>query len=87
MCGASSGFVSALVTFPLDVVRRRMQIQALHIEKVHQKNALGIFAEVFTNEGYRGLYRGLTPELMKVVPMVTTMFGVYEYMKDVLLVY
>ena len=39
---------------------------------------------VLQKEGLTGLYRGLTPELMKVVPMVGTMFLVYEVTKDVL---
>jgi solute carrier family 25 (mitochondrial phosphate transporter), member 23/24/25/41 len=33
-------------------------------------------------EGLWSLYRGLTPELLKVIPMVGTMFVVYEHAKD-----
>ena len=31
LCGAASGSMSAFVTFPFDTIRRRMQIQALHL--------------------------------------------------------
>jgi len=32
-------------------------------------------------EGPKGLYRGIKPELMKVVPFVGTMFVTYEFLK------
>ena len=38
--------------------------------------------DIVTNEGVKGLYRGITPELLKVVPMVGTMFGVYELLRE-----
>ena len=31
LCGAASGSMSAFITFPFDTIRRRMQIQALHL--------------------------------------------------------
>ncbi|KAK1748885.1 mitochondrial carrier protein [Skeletonema marinoi] len=36
-------------------------------------------------DGIKGFYRGIAPEVMKVIPMVGTMFTVYEYLKDQLL--
>jgi solute carrier family 25 (mitochondrial phosphate transporter), member 23/24/25/41 len=81
LCGAASGSLSTLVTFPFDTVRRRMQIQNLHISKSSRLSAMGQIKVLMQNEGIRGLYRGLTPELLKVVPMVGTMFVVYEYLK------
>lgn len=81
LCGAASGSLSTLVTFPFDTVRRRMQIQNLHIKKSSRLSTVGQIKVLMQNEGVRGLYRGLTPELLKVVPMVGTMFVVYEYLK------
>lgn len=46
---------------------------------------MGAFTEVVAilkTEGVRGLYRGLAPELCKIIPMVGTTFAVYELMKD-----
>jgi solute carrier family 25 (mitochondrial phosphate transporter), member 23/24/25/41 len=84
ICGAASGILSTLVTFPFDTVRRRMQIQNLHIPENERLTARQQARSVLQKEGLTGLYRGLTPELMKVVPMVGTMFLVYEVTKDVL---
>jgi len=84
MCGAASGTMSTLVTFPFDTVRRRMQIQNLHIEPEDRLSAGQQIRNIMTKEGVRGIYRGLPPELLKVVPMVGTMFLVYEQMKNML---
>ena len=83
-CGAASGILSTLITFPFDTVRRRMQIQSLHIPEEERLTAMQLARSLLRNEGAVGLYRGLTPELMKVVPMVGTMFLVYEVTKEIL---
>lgn len=82
LCGALSGSLSTIVTFPFDTIRRRSQIQNLHIPVEERLTASQQFFSVTQKEGVRGLYRGLTPELMKVVPMVGTMFLVYEFLKS-----
>mmetsp|Transcript_4326 Transcript_4326/g.8296 ORF Transcript_4326/g.8296 Transcript_4326/m.8296 type:complete len:379 (+) Transcript_4326:88-1224(+) len=81
LCGAASGILSTLVTFPFDTVRRRMQIQNLHVPVEKRLSGVGQIRMLMQNEGIRGIYRGLTPELIKVVPMVGTMFTVYEFLK------
>lgn len=85
ICGASSGALATLVTFPMDTIRRRMQIQSLHVpDKSMQLTSRQIFSNLVYKEGLSSLYRGLTPELIKVIPMVGTMFWVYEWTKDLL---
>ena len=87
LCGGTAGIVSSLVTFPIDVVRRRLQISAIHAENAGiRPTATGIAADLFRSQGVSGFYRGLTPELMKVVPMVGITFGTFERLKKVLAV-
>lgn len=81
LCGAASGTLSTVVTFPFDTIRRRMQIQNLHITESERLSGVGQMKVLMRNEGIKGIYRGLTPELLKVVPMVGTMFTVYEFLK------
>lgn len=84
LCGAASGFVATSLTFPFDTIRRRMQIQNLHVDPEHRLSSLQQLSRLVRNEGLTSLYRGLTPEMLKVIPMVGTMFVVYEWSKDVL---
>lgn len=84
-CGAASGILGTLLTFPMDTIRRRMQVQNLHIaDAARRMNSQQQFQHLVHKEGLRALYRGLTPELLKVIPMVGTMFVVYEQAKEIL---
>lgn len=84
LCGAFSGALATLITFPMDTIRRRMQIQNLHTSPPERMTAQQQFYNLVHREGLSSLYRGLTPELLKVIPMVGTMFMVYEWTKELL---
>mmetsp|Transcript_19626 Transcript_19626/g.36524 ORF Transcript_19626/g.36524 Transcript_19626/m.36524 type:complete len:326 (+) Transcript_19626:190-1167(+) len=81
-CGATSGSITAVVTYPIDVTRRRLQVQSQYIPEGQRMSAMDIFKGILKDEGTRGLYRGIVPELLKVVPFVGTMFGVYEVLRE-----
>lgn len=85
ICGGLAGIASSLVTFPIDVVRRRLQISAIHAG-THgiSPTPFGIASELYATQGIRGFYRGLSPELMKVVPMVGITFGTFERLKKLM---
>ena len=84
LCGACSGAFSTLITFPFDTIRRRMQIQNLHVVEAERLSARQQALTLIQREGPLAFYRGITPELLKVIPMVGTMFLVYEFTKDAL---
>ncbi|KAE9338907.1 hypothetical protein PF008_g11825 [Phytophthora fragariae] len=87
LCGGTAGIASSLLTFPIDLVRRRLQISAIHAKNAGiRPTSWGIASELFQTQGVRGFYRGLTPELMKVVPMVGITFGTFERLKKLLTV-
>lgn len=75
-------FVHA-ATFPLDLVRRRMQLEgAAGNAPVYKSGVMGTFVHIRRTEGWRGLYRGILPEYLKVVPSVGIVFMTYEFMKS-----
>ena len=84
LCGAISGTLATLTTFPMDTIRRRMQIQNLHVAADQRLTSAQQLRNLVMKEGLGSLYRGLTPELLKVVPMVGTMFLVYDWTRDML---
>ena len=63
----------------IDLVRRQMQMIGLQgRKKIHRSNWDG-FRHVYNNDnGIRGFYRGIVPELVKVVPTIAIMFCVFE---------
>eukprot|EP00250_Pteridium_aquilinum_P017673 c23730_g1_i1 orf=622-1707(+) len=81
--GSAAGIASSTATFPLDLVRRRMQLQgAAGSAPVYKGGVLGTFVHIRKTEGWRGLYRGILPEYLKVVPSVGIVFMTYEFMKS-----
>ncbi|XP_059628069.1 uncharacterized protein LOC132270884 [Cornus florida] len=84
-CGSLSGIASSTVTFPLDLVRRRMQLEgAGGRARVYKTGLFGAFRHIIRTEGLRGLYRGILPEYYKVVPSVGIVFMTYEKLKQLL---
>lgn len=77
-CGAVAGIVAQTVSYPIDIIRRRIQVGSVVDTKPGiLKTAQGIFLE----RGVRGFYVGLTIGYVKMAPMVATSFYVYDRMK------
>ncbi|XP_059647116.1 uncharacterized protein LOC132293594 [Cornus florida] len=84
-CGSLSGIASSTATFPLDLVRRRMQLEGVAGRaRVYKTGLAGTFRHIIRTEGLRGLYRGILPEYYKVVPSVGIVFMTYETLKKLL---
>ncbi|XP_055965523.1 mitochondrial adenyl nucleotide antiporter SLC25A23 isoform X1 [Sorex fumeus] len=79
-CGTVSSTCGQIASYPLALVRTRMQAQA-SIEGAPQSSMLGLLRHIVAQEGVRGLYRGIAPNFMKVIPAVSISYVVYENMK------
>ena len=78
MCGACAGFLSQMASYPIDTVRRRMQLQgAVGSERMYS-NAFGCAASVFRKEGLLAFYRGLSANLLRAAPNTAVQFTAYE---------
>lgn len=69
--GATSGSVGATAVYPINLLRTRLQAQGT---AQHPQTYTGMFdvtKRTLNNEGFFGLWRGLTPNLMKVIPAVS----------------
>ncbi|XP_047565306.1 calcium-binding mitochondrial carrier protein SCaMC-3 isoform X3 [Lutra lutra] len=82
-CGTISSTCGQIASYPLALVRTRMQAQA-SIEGAPQLSMLGLLRHILSQEGVWGLYRGIAPNFMKVIPAVSISYVVYENMKQAL---
>ncbi|XP_051481272.1 calcium-binding mitochondrial carrier protein SCaMC-1 isoform X1 [Apus apus] len=80
-CGTVSSTCGQLASYPLALIRTRMQAQA-SVEGAPQLNMVSLFQRIIATEGIRGLYRGIAPNFMKVLPAVSISYVVYEKMKQ-----
>ncbi|KAF8658270.1 hypothetical protein AX16_002046 [Volvariella volvacea WC 439] len=84
-CGALAGSISQTLTYPFDVLRRKMQVVGMKGGSVQYNGAIDALRTIVRVEGIAGLYRGLWPNLLKVAPSIATSFFTYELVKDFLL--
>lgn len=82
MIGAAAGAISSSATFPLEVARKHMQAGALNGRLY--RNMLHALINILKHEGVSGLYRGLGPSCMKLVPAAGISFMCYEACKRIL---
>ena len=66
---SAAGAFGAFMVYPVDLVKTRMQNQrgADPGQRLY-KNSIDCFRKVITNEGFRGLYSGVLPQLVGVAP-------------------
>ncbi|GLT78126.1 hypothetical protein SLA2020_496720 [Shorea laevis] len=95
-CGAAAGTVGQTVAYPLDVIRRRMQMvgwkDAASVvtgdgktkAPIEYAGMVDAFRKTVRHEGLGALYKGLVPNSVKVVPSIAIAFVTYELAKDIL---
>ena len=74
--GACAGLSAQTVCFPLDTVRRRMQLKG-----THYSGTVDAFKTITRVEGVRGLYKGMLPNAIKIIPNNSIRFFVFDFLK------
>jgi solute carrier family 25 phosphate transporter 23/24/25/41 len=82
--GATSGATGATIVYPLNVLRTRLQTQGTAMHPPTYTGIWDVAQRTVRNEGVRGLYKGLTPNILKVAPALSITWVVYENTKKLL---
>lgn len=85
--GAAAGIIAATFVCPLDVIKTRLQVHGL--PKLTNGNVrgsliVGSLEQIFQKEGLRGMYRGLSPTVLALLPNWAVYFTMYEQLKSFL---
>lgn len=75
--GGIAGFVSQTVSYPLEVIRRRMQVGGV-VGDGRRLSIPEVASRIYMERGYKGFFVGLTIGYVKVVPMAAVSFYAYE---------
>ncbi|KAM3580835.1 hypothetical protein VKS41_006892 [Umbelopsis sp. WA50703] len=84
LCGALAGSIAQTVTYPLDVLRRRMQVTGMSSMNYKYRGTWDATKTMIQKEGVRGLYKGMIPNYLKVAPAISISFVTYEWCKEML---
>jgi len=82
--GAGSGVIAQSLTYPLDTVRRRMQMDGAMGAEPCYKNSMDCIQKIALNEGYHVFYRGLLVNAIKTTPGAAIQFTAYDALKALL---
>ena len=83
IAGGFAGLVAQTSSYPLEIIRRRMQVGGA-VGDGHRLGMAETTRAIFTEKGWRGFWVGLGIGYIKVVPMVAVSFFVYERSKVML---
>uniref|UniRef100_K3WFZ9 Mitochondrial carrier protein n=1 Tax=Globisporangium ultimum (strain ATCC 200006 / CBS 805.95 / DAOM BR144) TaxID=431595 RepID=K3WFZ9_GLOUD len=78
-CGAVAGACGQTAAYPMDLLRRRFQVSSMGGDAY--SSTLGGLRAIVREEGFAGLYKGLWPNFIKVVPSIAIMFTTNELLK------
>lgn len=81
-CGAVAGLVGQTFTYPLDVVRRQMQVQIAGPTKQGYTSTFDGLVSIVRLQGPRQLFAGLSINYIKLVPSVAISFATYDGLKS-----
>lgn len=84
LIGSLAGAIASSSTFPLEVARKQMQVGAIKGRVVYS-STLDALRGIVKERGISGLYRGLGPSCLKLVPAAGLSFMCYEALKRILL--
>ncbi|KAK8548725.1 hypothetical protein V6N13_054498 [Hibiscus sabdariffa] len=90
ICGLAAGTCAKLVCHPLDVVKKRFQIEGLRrhpkygarVEHHAYRNMFDALHRILKSEGWHGLYKGIVPSTIKAAPAGAVTFVAYEFTSD-----
>ena len=86
LAGFIAGGVASAVTLPMDVIKTRFQLELG--ERGGGPNGgvkmsnVQVIRDIMKDQGWKGLYSGLVPRLLKVGPACAVMITSYEYCKQ-----
>ena len=75
--GVTSSTVAMLATYPINLVRTRLQAAGLPGGTIYA-GPFDVAQKTFAVDGLRGFYRGLLPNMLKVLPATGISYSVYS---------
>lgn len=76
--GACAGYGMWLTSYPIDVVKSKMQTDALDPAKQQYKGMLDCFRKIYKVNGIAGFFRGFLPTILRAAPVNACTFYTFE---------
>eukprot|EP01133_Synstelium_polycarpum_P006683 gene6683-7770_t len=77
LAGSAAGGCAVLATYPLDLLRARLAIEVT----TKHTGILELFKKTYAADGVRGIYRGIEPTIIGILPYAGISFSTFETLK------
>lgn len=81
ICGGFAGCFAVTITYPSDLIRRRLQLQGFHYYVPKYNGIIDCGIKIVKKDGFAGLYKGLLPAYLKLFPTMAIQFWILDYLK------
>ena len=82
--GGMAGTTAVTITYPSDLIRRRLQLQNFDKSVPKYNGIIDCIKKIISNEGFTGLYRGLSATYIKLFPTIGIQFLAMERLNQCL---
>jgi solute carrier family 25 carnitine/acylcarnitine transporter 20/29 len=83
-CGSAGGICYWLSCYPLDVVKSRIQLRPIPPSGTPVQYIARELKAIVVETGFIGLFRGLSPSLLRSIPAAASTFAAYEITREYL---
>lgn len=80
--GGIAGMMAVTVTYPTDLLRRRMQMQGFDSSVPQYTSTMDAIKQILREQGIRGMYRGLGVCYLKLFPASGIQFYSYQWLHE-----
>lgn len=80
--GGIAGMTAVTVTYPTDLLRRRMQMQGFDSSVPRYTSTMDAIKQILWEQGIRGMYRGLGVCYLKLFPASGIQFYCYQWLHE-----
>ena len=85
LCGAGAGLTALILTFPGDVIRKKLHVNGKLNETKLYENTFDCLKKTVQRQGIRnGLYSGLGISVIKTIPSSAIQFASFDFFKSML---
>ena len=84
LAGSGSGVIAQSITYPIDTVRRRMQMDGQLGQRQMYSGAVDCARQIYRSGGVSIFYRGLAVNAIKTTPGAAIQFVAYDMIKGLL---
>jgi len=81
VAGIAAGAISSSICNPTDVLKVRLQAQTKGTLSQKQRTMFSMFADIYQQEGFKGLYRGVGPTAQRASVIAGVELPVYDWCK------